>query len=226
MGLKVEDFLKIRPGDVLSFVGAGGKSMLIWSIGRRLVGEGKKVLIAATRPFRPPEDEKPVVFLTDERRFEHILPHLGEHGMLVVAPSGREDGMLSAYAPWELDTFLGVADYLLVEAEDSGGSSLPAPIVERDAPGITTVLMMVAGLDAVGDDLPPEKMGAALAAKNGLLRCRPDLERRILLLHKADRLKHRKLGARVAKAALDALPESIPEPRLLLTSLRDLMVPL
>jgi len=226
MGLKVEEFLKIGPGDVLSFVGAGGKSMLIHSIGRRLVNEGRKVLIAATRPFRPPEDEKPVVFLTDERRFEHLLPHLGEHGLLVVAPSEAEDGMLAGYPPRELDTFLGVADYLLVEAEDAGGASLPMPLRDRDAPDITTVLMMVAGLDAVDDDLEPEAMGATLAAEEGLLRCRPDIEKRVLLLHKADRLKHRKIGARVAKAALDALPASFPPPRLILTSLRDLMVPL
>ena len=125
-----EDFLGIETGDVVAFIGGGGKSTLMHSLGRRLAREGRKVVIAATRPFVLEPGQTPYLFLTDERAFGDLRPNLSEHGVVTVAPERGEDGLLAGYDPEEVDSFADVGDYLFVEAEDSDGSSLPHPPAE------------------------------------------------------------------------------------------------
>ena len=79
---RTERFLGITPGDVVSFVGGGGKSMLMHSLARRLAKEDRKVLVTATRSFRLAPGDSPYLFLTDERAFGLLLPNLEEHGAI------------------------------------------------------------------------------------------------------------------------------------------------
>lgn len=223
---KTESFLGIRPGDVLTFIGGGGKSTLMAAIGARLVKEGRKVLHAATRPFPFEPGESPRVFYTDERPLGDLLPNLAEHGHMTIAPVRMEDGRLAGYDPKEVETYSDLADYLFVEAEDGGGSSLPAPAdAPRPVPPATTVLGTIAGLDALGPDLDCEGFAERLCHAGGPLRCRPEIKRRVLLLNKADRHSIRLDGARVAKAVAEILgPDATP--KVLITSVGDFRVPL
>ena len=225
-GSKTEEFLGIRSGDLVAFVGGGGKSMLMDSIGRRLVQEGRKVLLAATRPWRLPDTGAPKYFLTGEQPLGHLYPILGEHGIVALAPEQSPEGVLSGYAPGALRIFARMADFLFVEAEDAGGSSLPDLNPDRHIPTGTKVLLMVAGIDALGPDLDTTAFAERLTAPDGILRCRPGIDRRILLLNKADRNSKRKDAALVARKALDMLGKNGPPPKVLLTSVRDYLRPL
>ncbi len=225
-GSKTEEFLGIRSGDLVAFIGGGGKSMLMDSIGRRLVKEGRKVLLAATRPWRLPETGAPTVFLTGEQPLGYLKAILGEHGIVALAPERSPEGTLSGYAPGALRIFARMADYLFVEAEDAGGLSLPDPVQDRPIPTGTRVLLMVAGIDALGPDLDTTAFAEHLTAPDGILRCRPGIDRRILLLNKTDRNSKRKDAALVARKALDMLGEAVPPPKVVLTSVRDILRPL
>ena len=68
-----------------------------------------------------------------------------------------------------------------------------------------------------------EAFADRLLAPDGPLACRPDLERRALLLHKADRNSIRQDGARVAGQVRAKWPEGRPPPKILLTSIRDFL---
>jgi hypothetical protein len=221
-----EKFLGIRKGDLVAFVGGGGKSMLMDSIGRRLVNEGRKVLLAATRPWRLPETGAPPVFLTGEQQLGHLHPILGEHGIVALAPERNPEGVLSGYARGALRTFARMADYLFVEAEDAAGLSLPEPVMSRPVPTGTSVLLMVAGMDALGPDLDTSAFAERLTVPGGLLRCHPGIPRRILLLNKTERKSVRQDAALVAGKALDLLEEGYPRPKVILTSVRDYLRPL
>ncbi len=225
-GSRTEEFLGIRNGDLVAFIGGGGKSMLMDSIGRRLVKEGRKVLLAATRAWRLPENGAPTVFLTGEQPLGYLKAILGEHGIVALAPERSPEGLLLGYAPGALQIFARMADYLFVEAEDAEGSSLPDPVGKRSIPVGTRVLLMVAGIDALGPDLDTTAFAKRLTAPDGILRCRPGLDRRILLLNKADRNSKRKDAALVAKKSLDLLGEGAPLPKVILTSVRDYLRPL
>jgi hypothetical protein len=222
---RTEEFLGIRPGDVVTFVGGGGKSTLIHTIARRLAREDRTVVTTATRPFRPEAGDTPYVFLTDERPFGDLLPNLKEHGTVTVAPERRADGTLAGYSPEEVDTFADVGDYLFVEAQDSGGASLPAPTGERFAvPPLTTVLCAVAGLDALGPDLDCTAFADRLADPASFLFVWPQARQRVILLNKADRRSIRMDGARISKHLYELLGP--PRPKILLTSVRDYLKPI
>ena len=218
---KTEEFIGLHRGDLVAFIGGGGKSMLMDSIGRRLVKEGHRVLLAATRPWRLPDQGAPQVFLTGEQSLGNLRPILGEHGLVALAPELAPDGTLLGYAPGALSIFAPMADYLFVEAEDAHGASLPEPHLDRPIPTGTKVLLMVAGADALGPDLDTTAFAERLAAPGGLLRCRPGIDRRVLLLNKTERKPVRSDASLVAGNALSLLDPKYPRPKVLLTSVRD-----
>jgi hypothetical protein len=223
---RTEEFVGLHPGDTVAFIGGGGKSMLMDSIGRRLVKDGRKVLLAGTRSFRLPEVEAPPVFLTGEQPLGNLAPILGEHGLVVIAPERGPDGELSAYAPGALAPFRRMADYLFVECEDAGGESLPEPRLDRKVPPGTKVMMMVAGIDALGPEIDTAEFARRLTVPGGVLRCRPGIDRRVLALNKADRKSMRADAARVGGRALDMLDANYPRPKVILTSVRDYLRPI
>lgn len=224
---RTEEFLGVHPGDVVSFVGGGGKSMLIHSLARRLAKDGRTVLTTATRPVKLTPGETPCVFLTEDRPHEDLMPHLGEHGAVTVAPVELPDGRLQGYRPEEIERYAEAADYIFVEAEDSNGESLPSPTNEpRPIPPTTTVLCAVAGLDALGPDLDTAAFAERLVDPGGLLRCWPNAKWSVLLLNKADGQPARQDGARVARAVRDLMEPSWARPKILLTSIRDYYKPL
>jgi len=220
---KTERFLGLIRGDVVSFVGGGGKSMLMHSLARRLAREDRKVLVTATRIFQLAPGDSPYLFLTDERAFGLLLPNLQEHGAVTVAPERLTDGSLRGYRPDEVDTFADVGDYLFVEAETSLGQSLPLPPpAPRPVPPLTSVLVAVAGLDALGADLDCRAFAERLCVEGGVLTVRTDLERRILCLNKADLRSVKQDGARVAGHVREILgPDAVP--KIVLTSVKDVL---
>jgi hypothetical protein len=197
--------------------------MLLSSIATRLAREGRKVVLTATRPFRPVPDSRAPVFLTDERPFGQLLPNLAEHGMITVAPEAQPDGRLRGFGPEEVDSFVDVGDYLFVESEDSHGESLPARGDSRVISPLTTLLVAVAGLDALGPDLDCAAFADRLTRPGGLLRVPDGPERRILMLNKADRNSIRRDGARVTKEVRVRLGEEAASLKILLTSVRDFL---
>lgn len=219
---RTEKFLGIVPDDLVAFVGGGGKSMLIHSLASKLAKEERRVITTATRDFRIAPGDSPYLFLTDERPFGDLLPNLTEHGTVTLAAERLEDGSLRGYDPDEVDTFTDIADYLFVEAEDSGGESLPAgPEDPRPIPPLTTVLVVVAGLDALGPDCDTCAFAEHLAAPGGPIRCFPAARRTLLLLNKADRNSIRQDGMRVGKAVKDRLGDFGATVHVILTSVRD-----
>lgn len=221
---RTEKFLGIVPGDVVSFVGGGGKSTLMHSLAARLAKEDRRIVCAATRDFRPVPGESPYLFLTDERPFGQLLPNLQEHGTLTVAAERLPDDSLRGYRPDEIDTFTDLGDYLFIEAEDAGGTSLPEPVTApRPIPRLTTVICAVAGLDALGPDLDCAAFAEVLTDDGGILRCFPAARRTVLMLNKADRRSVRLDGAKIAKLAKDDLAGEGPPVHVVLTSVKDYM---
>jgi hypothetical protein len=224
---RTEEFMGIHPGDVVSFVGGGGKSMLIHSVARRLAKEGRTVLATATRPVSWQPGDSPSLFLCGEREFAELRPNLGEHGTVTIAPSRLEDGRLAPFRPEEIGGLAEAASYVFVEAEDSGGASLPLPPPEpRPVPPSTSVLCAVAGLDALGPDLDTAAFAERLLAPDGLIRCCPDAKWTVLMLNKADRQPARQDGALIARRVRDLMEPSWTRPKILLTSIQDFYKPL
>jgi molybdenum cofactor cytidylyltransferase len=153
--MKFREAFGIEKGDVVSFIGAGGKTSLMVGIGYELAESGWRVL--ATTTTRLPEEQLslfpvampltagPVAIsssLTAEK-FVMLYDHID--GSTAVGPS-----------PAAVSRLLDVvdSDVLLVEADFSAGRPVKAPRKGEPAiPGGTSLVIPVASFSAVGQPL-------------------------------------------------------------------------
>ena len=158
------DRLGLGERDLVSFVGAGGKTTLMLKLGRELAAAGHRVVITTTTRMSTDEVESPVV---DPRGA--VEANLERGGVVYVVHRGAESKMTGP-SPAEVNRMFSStsADYILVEADGAKGRSLKAPSeFEPVIPTASTVVVIVAGIDAIGRSIAtachrPERVAAIL----------------------------------------------------------------
>ena len=98
---------------VLSVVGGGGKTSLIFRIMEELTAVGKKVLITTTthmayEPDRPFAEDGDII---------SIKHNLEEHGYTIAAALDREKCKISALSEEKMKEITALADVILIEAD-------------------------------------------------------------------------------------------------------------
>ena len=135
---------------VLSVVGGGGKTSLIFRIMEELTAVGKKVLITTTthmayEPDRPFAEDGDII---------SIKHNLEEHGYTIAAALDREKCKISALSEEKMKEITALADVILIEAD--GAKRYPLKVPASWEPviwGQTDLVIAVAGLDAVGEPI-------------------------------------------------------------------------
>jgi probable selenium-dependent hydroxylase accessory protein YqeC len=150
----------LEGGGVVSIVGAGGKTTLLFRLAAELSQEGEAVLTTTTTKMRMPAREQcPTVIvssLPDEalsRARERLkeTPH-------VFAASGHasDQGKLAGFSPEAVEAFWrsGLFQWILVEADGAAQRPLKAPASHEPViPDGSGWVIGVVGLDAVGKPL-------------------------------------------------------------------------
>ena len=132
---------------VLSVVGGGGKTSLIFRIMEELTAVGKKVLITTTTHMAY-EPDRP--FAEDEDMIS-IKHNLEEHGYTIAAALDREKCKISALSEEKMKEITALADVILIEAD--GAKKCPLKVPASWEPVIwkpTDLVIAVAGMDAAG----------------------------------------------------------------------------
>lgn len=162
--LGLADALRLCPGDVVSFVGGGGKT----SLGLRLVGElaaaGLRAVFTVTTRTYPLD--LPTVLTGDdpEVAFSRVRAALAA-GPVCVARAPAPAGKLAGLSPDDVGLLVRVADVIVVEADGSAGRPLKFPLSHEPViPACTTVVVPVAGAEVVGKPFTPEWVHRAEAA--------------------------------------------------------------
>lgn len=132
---------------VLSVVGGGGKTSLIFRIMEELTAVGKKVLITTTthmayEPDRPFAEDGDII---------SIKHNLEEHGYTIAAALDREKCKISALSEEKMKEIKVLADVILIEAD--GAKRYPLKVPASWEPviwGQTDLVIAVAGMDAAG----------------------------------------------------------------------------
>lgn len=225
----IESILCPESQGVLSLTGGGGKTSLLFHLARQLARSGKRVLTTTTtKIFIPTPDQSRTVFIAAD-----------PHDILLQASSCQDTsrhitaaeahlvgaGKLQGFAPEAIRIFQesGLFDWILVEADGAAGRPLKAPTGHEPViPPETSVLVAVAGLEAIGEPLSEELvfrsalagplMGLAsgetiteaalarlFAHPLGSFKGAPAQARRFIFLNKADSPERRENGARVAE---------------------------
>ncbi len=225
--MKLEEAFSLKKGEVVSLVGGGGKTALLFALAEELSSRhGGIVLTTTTKIWEPAPSPSFDLFLSPELApiKEWIGRNLQRVPYLIVAREKLENGKLQGLPPdWvrDLASLRGVS-FILVEADGAAGRPVKAPRdYEPVIPKSTTLLVPVAGIDALGaplDDLHVFRAGLAARLLDADVGSKMTAARVVRLI--AMTVQRRPLGARVIPFLnkMD-LPEGLEKGRRLAESL-------
>lgn len=207
MTLGLVEALRLPPaGGVVSIVGGGGKSALLFALGREL--PGRVLLTTTTRIFTAQLRRSPIALSTAELGWRDAVANVAKFSLLVGEIEGEQAKGIPVELVPELVAFTGV-DHIVIEADGSRMRPVKAPADhEPVVPPSTTHLVVVAGIDALRGPiaevahrpervsavtelrqdakLSPEALGLLLAHPKGGLKSLPDDAHAVVLLNKVE----------------------------------------
>ncbi len=148
--------------EVISLVGAGGKTTLLYALGRELsVLRCGIILTTTTKIFEPAPSPFFLQFLSPELSTVKtwVTEHIHRHQCLLIARERLPNGKLAGIPPeWMEALFpLDGVSAVVNEADGAAGRPLKAPREgEPVIPGSTTLLVPVMGIDGMGRLLDEE----------------------------------------------------------------------
>lgn len=166
--MKLHEAFEIVRGDVVSFIGAGGKTSTLIGTGYELAEDGWRVL--ATTTTNIPEDQLklfPYAVSMDvgsvaisealtEHKFVFLYHHIYD-GMVYGLPQGTIPSLIDVVD----------SDVMLVEADYSAGRPLKAPKQSEPLiPSETSLVVPVASLSVLGQELNEKHVYNAQAVMN------------------------------------------------------------
>jgi probable selenium-dependent hydroxylase accessory protein YqeC len=156
------DSLALRGREIISLVGAGGKTTLMFCLAKELVLQGKKVITTTTTKILEPSSEETsrLVIESDEKKVQHLVAlHLDRDRHLTLAAERLKSGKLRGVSPDFVDTLWNSAglDTVIVEADGAAGRPVKAPREHEPViPSNTTLVIALLGLDGIGQELNDE----------------------------------------------------------------------
>ena len=158
----ISEALGLKEREVISLVGAGGKTTLMYRLARELLLSGKRVVTTTTTKILEPRPEETNFLFVDSDEKEikdFVWQHLDQYRHLTVARERLGSGKLKGVSTdlvnelWSLDKI----DTIIVEADGAAGRPVKAPREwEPVIPTATTLVVAILGVDGVGKELNEE----------------------------------------------------------------------
>jgi probable selenium-dependent hydroxylase accessory protein YqeC len=226
------DSLGLQEREVISLVGAGGKTTFMFRLARELLLAGRKVVTTTTtKILEPTSEEAPclIVDLDEDKVKTFVKTRLEQDHHITVAGERLGFGKLRGVSPnviadlWDLH----LIDVLLIEADGAAGRPVKAPreqepVISPD----TTLVVAILGMDGVdaelneqnvfqpervskltglrlGDKMTAESLAVVMTHSEGIFKGTPASSRVICFLNKADRKGGIDKGREVAKKILE-----------------------
>src|SRR5688500_16627517 len=153
--MKLQKAFDITRGDVVAFVGAGGKTSTLIGLGTELAEAGLRVLAMTTTCVGVDQLDLMPYATTLDNGMKHLSMALGENRFVFLYGDIRSSevyGPPPDFIPRLLDSV--DSDVILIEADSARGLSLKAPKAnEPIIPPETTLVVPMAGLSALGQPL-------------------------------------------------------------------------
>ena len=148
---------------VISLVGGGGKTTLMFRLARELTAIGKRVITTTTTKIFHPRVDQTGAVLLNQSAGDNLLAQLDQtldaHAHVTLAeellsPDGKMQGINAHLIGRIMDARIN--DILIVEVDGAARRSFKAPAAhEPVVPAQTDLLIAVTGLDVVGKPLDP-----------------------------------------------------------------------
>lgn len=160
--MTLAEALAVGPGEVVAFIGAGGKTTAMYRVAENLAARGLKVLVTTTTKIFPP-DRPDVALILEEAGGGALASRAAgafdRTRIVAVAAGALADGKLRGLPPERVAALRGIAGVaaVLVEADGSARKPFKAPAVHEPViPASTSLLVAVVGADALGCPLSAE----------------------------------------------------------------------
>jgi probable selenium-dependent hydroxylase accessory protein YqeC len=157
-GFGLVDALSVRKGDVVSLVGAGGKTTVLYALSMELRRRGLSVVATSTTHMQMPvtaATTPPLVVVEEEENWlAAVKARLARYGSVTVIGNRSRKDKLGGLEPVMIDPLRSLADCVVIEADGARGRSLKAPADHEPALAEETSLSVVlVGLDVLGKTL-------------------------------------------------------------------------
>jgi molybdenum cofactor cytidylyltransferase len=158
--------LRLQPGEVVAFVGGGGKTTSMFRLADEIVASGGRVVTTTTtRIFAAQISLAPRHLTAEDASPAEIEAVLAESGhVLVTGPTDPAEGKAFGVAPEIIERLRRLAGNptVLVEADGSRMRPFKAPAEHEPViPPDTTLVVPVVGADVFGAPLGPERVHRA-----------------------------------------------------------------
>lgn len=153
-----EHIARFPPG-IVSLTGGGGKTSLLFALGKALTASGRSVVCTTTTKMRRPEprDWLDVAVADDPER----LRASARRALFAARPppAGLDPTKVAGYPPEAVDAMLerGLAEWIVVEADGAAGRPIKAPAAHEPViPAGTGIVVALLGLECLGKPLSCE----------------------------------------------------------------------
>lgn len=114
--------LNLKKNTIVSIVGAGGKTSLMFSLADELRAENKILVSTSTKIYNPEKEQYDFLALSDDEFKKYN--HSKEKGTYIYADNINPENKLEALRCEELNKHASYFDYVLIEADGSKRKSL------------------------------------------------------------------------------------------------------
>lgn len=210
MAISVADRIGIGDRELVSIVGAGGKSTILFLLGRDLAASSGRVILTTTTKMAADQATEPICWSADPADVDLAL----EPGRPLFVVTGEIPGKVAGPSAKSVDRLFQetTADHVIVEADGARSMSIKAPADHEPViPSHTTTVVVVVGIDAIGRPISDVAFRPDLVAKiagigeGELLTCD---HAAAVLLHPDGGLKSIPRRARVVMALTKVTPDS------------------
>jgi molybdenum cofactor cytidylyltransferase len=157
--MRLRDALCVKRGDVVAFIGAGGKTSALFRLADELRADGWRVLATTTTALNAFEIQRAplAVKLARDTKPAEIRAWLDQHGFVFLhAGDDWTKRRIIGFHPEVITELVDRvnSDVLLIEADGASRRSLKAPYDHEPViPADTSLVVLMAGVDALGQPL-------------------------------------------------------------------------
>lgn len=162
--ITLKEAFSIQPGEVISLVGAGGKTTLMSALAKELTDENATVISTTTTKIFDWQVSGDILIVEkdEDKMLDCLLQALKEHRHITLAGERLSvEGKLKGISPELVMRITGLkqVDYVIIEADGAARKPLKAPnATEPVIPQKTTLVIAVVGIDALGLELTRENV--------------------------------------------------------------------
>jgi len=160
----IREALDLKSKEVISLVGAGGKTTLMFRLAKELLLAGKRVVTATTtKILEPSSEETPCLFVhSEEETLKQLaLQHIDQFRHVTLARERLDSRKLKGISPDLVGLLCNSPeiDMMIMEADGAAGRPVKAPREwEPVIPSHTTLVIGLLGVDGVGKELNEENL--------------------------------------------------------------------